>query len=238
MGVPGEHRSMTKPLTPSLSPYVLGYTAAALPLVTMHLCFLVSAWQGYIDWCTPYWSDCVSISRAGRQGTAYFLFKGGFIPTTILLGLFWQLSALWLQTITGRRDRWLPWIGWLASLSLLVYTLALGHHGDTYRLLRRTGVILFMGLSFIAQVRVSAAVMASRTLQHGGKRLLGFCWFILAIALLSLLLDVALGEGYHALEDAFEWWLVLLLILHLFGIAWLWRRSGFQLRAAVGGSAG
>ncbi|TQV82543.1 hypothetical protein FKG94_07360 [Exilibacterium tricleocarpae] len=225
--------------TPSpQSLYLLGYSAAVLPLLTMHLCFLVSAWQGHIDWCMPYWSHCVSISRAGRYGLSYFLFKGGFIPTTILLGFFWQLSVLWLQLLTGRRDRWLPWIGWLASLSLLVYTLALGHHGDAFRQLRRAGVILFMGLTFIAQVRVSSALAQSRSLQRAGRRLLAFCGFILAIALVSLGLDAAMGSDYDMIEDTFEWWLVMLLIVHFFALARLWQRSGFRLQPAVSPGGG
>lgn len=224
---------MTRTSDSSTALYLLGYSAAIIPLVTMHLSFLVSAWQGHIGWCTPYWSDCVSISKSGRYGTAYFLFKGGFIPTTILLGLFWHLSYLWIKTLTGRRDSWLPWLGWLASIALLIYTLALGHAGDTFRLLRRTGVILFMGLSFIAQVRVSRDLIASSTLGKAGRRLLNFSGFILLVALFSLLLDYILGSGYDALEDAFEWWLVLFLILHLLAVARLWQQSGFQLTAAV-----
>ena len=65
---------------PQVSVMPLGWAAALLPLVTIHVCFLVSVFEGHIDLCFPYWEGCSSISRAGRHGTAYFLFKGGMMP--------------------------------------------------------------------------------------------------------------------------------------------------------------
>lgn len=192
----------------------LGYMAALLPLLTIHLAFFTSMAQGYIEPCLPYWRDCVSISRSGRHGLASVLFKAGMIPTTLLLGWFWQRCVNNLQPFL-KHDRQLVWTAWVASAALLLYTLALGHAGEGFQLLRRFGVVLFMGLTFIVQVSVARTLQKLPAAEVAATRLLNFSAAILSIALLSLLLDGWLGAAYDRLENAFEWWLILLLIVHL-----------------------
>ena len=63
--------AMTMPSTPvRLSP--LAWATALLPLVTMHVCYLLSASEQLVPWCLPWFEGCTSISRASRSGTAYF----------------------------------------------------------------------------------------------------------------------------------------------------------------------
>lgn len=196
----------------------LGYAAALLPLLTIHLAFFTSVVQGYIEPCLPYWSDCVSISRSGRHGLAYVLFKAGMIPATLLLGWFWQRCVSNLQSFIKYGSR-LVWAGWAASLALLLYTLALGHAGEGFQLLRRFGVVLFMGLTFIVQVSVGRALQKLPAYKVSATSLLSFSAVILGIAIFSLLLDLWLGSAYDRIENAFEWWLILLLILHLVALS-------------------
>ncbi len=212
----------------------LAYLAAATLLLTMHLSFFVSVWQGYIDWCNPYWADCVSISRSGRHGLAYFIFKGGMLPAALMLAVFWQLNCLWLRSmdIRDRACRMLVALGWIASLALLIYTLSLGHSGETFRSLRRFGVVSFLGLSFI-NFALLASALKKTPLQRQGRYLQNSSAAILTVAILSLALDALLGAGYDRLENAFEWWLVLLLISQLFGVALMWERSGFELAVKI-----
>lgn len=210
----------------------LAYGTAATILLTLHLCFLTSVSQGYIDVCNPYWIDCSSISRSGRHGLAYFIFKGGMLPASLLLGVVWQLNGLWLQSLglKSAACRYLPVIGWVASLALLVYTLALGHSGDTFYILRRFGVVTFLGLSLIGFALLAGALRNSSLHRQGvwlGRSSAG----ILAIALLSLVLDALMGEQYDRLENAFEWWLVLLLLTQLLWLARLWQLTAFTLSA-------
>lgn len=144
------------------------------------------------------------------------------IPATMLLGLFWQYCAHWLRRMGAERDAMLPFLGWLASLFLLIYTLALGHDSENFRLLRRAGIIVFIGFTFIVQVRVAGALRQIPALAAAGVKLLGLSAMILVVGLVSVLLDIALGSAYDRMEDAFEWWLILLLILHLFlTVRWL-----------------
>jgi hypothetical protein len=55
------------------------------------------------------------------------------------------------------------------------------------------------------------------------------CLLLLLLGLLTVLLDAWDGSWYDTIEDAFEWWLALLLQLNfLFGYL-LWRQAGFSL---------
>ena len=215
----------------SLSPLPLGYATALLPLVTIHLCFVISILEGYIEPCLPYWIDCTSISKSGRYGSAYFVFKGGMIPSSVLLIMFWQLNRHWLTTFNRNPNHGFLYLGAMGSLALLVYTLTLGHAGEHFRLLRRFGVVLFMFCLFISELKVGKELQLVEGLAKQGKRLLSFSAVILTLATISLILDLWLGDDYDRVENTFEWWLVLLLNLHLAWIVALWRTSGFNLSA-------
>ena len=201
----------------------LGYLAALIPLMTIHLAFLASVIQGYSDWCNPYAADCISISKSGRHGVAYIIFKAGMFPGAILLGYFWQQCRNRLDALVNSRLSRFDLLGWMASISLLLYTLALGHSGEHFQLLRRSGVVLFMGLTFIVQVQIGNQLRKLAGYSRAGSKLLCFSVFILAVAIFSLVLDMWLGSAYDRLENAFEWWLVLLLICQLFFIARVFR---------------
>lgn len=213
----------------TVSPLPVAWLAALLPLVTIHVCFLVSASEGYIDWCLPYWEGCSSISRAGRHGTAYFLFKGGMIPALVMQGLFWVLNRHWLRACGGADQRSLMVMGIVAAFCLLLYTLTLGHRGDTFQLLRRMGVMGYFGLTFIAQLRLSAALAALPQWRDDGRRLLRLCSLALFLGLLSVVLGMRWPDRYDDMEDGFEWVIAIILNLHALWVAVLWRRSGFRL---------
>lgn len=199
-----------------------------LILVTIHSAFALTIWEGYTPFCIPYWADCISISHSGRHGIAYFVFKGGMISACLLLWQFWSLCRIWLNQL-GTTQPALTTIAACASLALLVYTLALGHSGDTFRLLRRFGVVLFFGLSFVNFALLARALSKTR-LHRQASALSRACSVILGIALFSLVLDASLGDRYDRLENAFEWWLTLLLIALLAWVGWLWRRTDFALQ--------
>ncbi len=212
--------------------WTLPYATAALVLITIHLCFLLSLNEGYVHACIPYWTDCVSISKSGRYGSAYFVFKGGMIPACVLLALFWRLAQLWV-TALEQPNRWLGVVGLIASVALLTYTLALGHSGDHFRTLRRFGVVLFLGLSFINFASLAQSLKRTRQSRFAPP-LTRACVAILGIALLSLALDAAMGEDYDRLENAFEWWLIILLLGLLIYVGRVWQICRFTLRPDKG----
>jgi hypothetical protein len=218
----------------SLRIWPLALLCAALPFITIHLSFLVSAVEGNVRWCFPYWETCSSISRAGRYGTAYFIFKGGMIPASVLMVFYWTLNRVWLRGLQLTGGTALPWLGLVSSLALLIYTLALGHAGDLFNLMRRAGVIGWFGLTFIAQLQLGALLRAHPQWGHAGRRLVQLSLLTLLLGLVSVVVGLVVPERHDELENAFEWTLALLLNLHAFAIALLWRRSGFALSGQVG----
>jgi hypothetical protein len=211
----------------------LALACALLPFATIHAAFLVSAVEEHVAWCVPYWDGCSSISRAGRYGTAYFVFKGGMIPASTLLVFYWLFNRAWLRQLHLGGGTALPWLGLVASLALLVYTLVLGHAGDTFQTLRRMGVILFFGLTWLAQLQLGARLRWHPRFAAAGRRLFGLSLFALGAGLASLCAGLLVPEQHDGLEDAFEWIMALLLNVHVLVVTLLWRSSGFHVYGAL-----
>ncbi|MDA0978395.1 MAG: hypothetical protein O3B72_07555 [Proteobacteria bacterium] len=209
--------------------YFVPLLTGLLPIIAIHLTYLVSAAEGFVPWCFPYFESCTSISATGRHGTAYFLFKATMIPAAMLLMLHWSLSSLWLRSL-GDSGRALPVIlvlGVLGAVFLIVYTVALGAAGDSMRLQRRIGVVLYFTLTYLCQLLV---VWRLRRITRPGAILngmLGLSLCTLAIGMATLLLDVSI-ENYDDYEDAFEWILALLVHLHFLLACMLWRQTRFS----------
>lgn len=212
--------------------YTLAWTVALLPLVTIHVSYLIAASMDHVPWCVPYWDSCTSISATGRQLPEKIWFKLGMIPAALLSMCLWFLAYNWRNNLGPTRFvktlHAMPVTGILAGLFLLLYTLALGVEGDTYRMLRRTGITLAFAFTFMAQLLLMRLIG-----EHAGHqedyRLLRYCRWMLALivvllitGLASVVLDAMLGEGYESMEDAFEWNLALLLnaVFIVLALAW------------------
>ncbi|MDX1757224.1 MAG: hypothetical protein R3175_14300 [Marinobacter sp.] len=216
----------------SIALWWVALAAALIPLVTTHTTYLVSALEGHVSWCIPYWDSCTSISRTGRQGTSYFIFKGAMIPAAVAGALFWLLNGRWLRQLgaQGASVAWLTWLGFGACVGLVIYTLVLGHIGETYFAIRRVGVILYFSLTYIAQLLISSRLRSIAHWYPQGQRLLWLCELTLAIGILSVILQGVVPALYDDIENAFEWTFALLINLHALWVAVLWRRSDFRAR--------
>jgi len=191
-----------------------------LPIVAINITYLISASEGYVPWCVPYWDSCTSISATGRSGTAFFIFKATIIPTAMLLIWYWILAARKLSCF-GNIGHAIPVIGVIGAIFLIVYAIALGADGDIFRLQRRIGIIIFFTFTYLAQLlfiyRVEKLALSDSTLPIQ----LTLCSTVLVIGLLTLILDVAL-ENYDNYEDAFEWIIGLLLQCYFIVSHWSW----------------
>lgn len=214
----------------------LALAAALVPLLTIHLTFAVSVLEGHVELCIPYWDSCTSISRTGRYGTSYFIFKGTMLPAAVLGILFWWLNSRWLRQlgIHSRGVAWIPWLGLIASLSLAAYTLALGHAGDGFNLIRRTGVVLYFALTFICELLVSGGLRNHPQWVQTGRRLTNLCMFTLGVGIISVIIDGVAPEFHNRRDDAFEWVLAALVNAHALWLALLWRKNRFRARLWVG----
>lgn len=219
--------------------HYLAWATALLPFVTTHVSYLLAASQGHVDWCMPYWDSCTSISATGRQLPEKIWFKAMMIPSAMLSMLLWWAAAVWRRSVAPshypKTLGALPLLGFIAASALIMYTAALGEEGGTYRLLRRTGVVLSFALTFICQVLLTrligelARYRQDTHLQRWHHRLLALLSTLLAVGVLSLILEATLGPGYDQIEDALEWIMALLLNLYFVALGLIWKKDGAQL---------
>ncbi|MEX2475270.1 hypothetical protein [Marinobacter sp.] len=220
----------------SVSLWYLALAAGLVPLLTIHATFLVSVLEGHIPFCIPYWDSCTSISRTGRYGFSYFIFKGTMLPAAVLGVLFWWFNSRWLQQlgVHSRGVACVPWLGLIACVALGAYTLALGHAGEGFNLIRRIGVVLYFSLTYICELLVSAGLRSHPLWKSTGNRLLNLCQLTLGVGILSVILNGVAPEFYSRKDDAFEWILALLINAHALWLAILWRKSRFRIRLWAG----
>lgn len=221
MAIP-THRSGPTPATIALLCF-LG------PVVTVHVSYAVSAAAGIVPACLPYLDGCTSISATGRHGLGYILFKAGMLPSALLLIVYWRLCRDWLLEagdVDGPGLRSLLWLGIAGALFMALYTVFLGHKGEVYNLLRRFGVTLNLGFTYLAQLLV---VWRVRRLRDTAGRPPCPGWILRAkTGLVTVLLLLGLGSipvsnfiaDKDPVENAIEWTFCLL-------------TSGFYLLTAV-----
>ncbi|MBV2128730.1 hypothetical protein [Arsukibacterium indicum] len=208
----------------------LALLAGLIPLLTIHVTFAISVIEGFVPWCIPYWDSCTSISRTGRYGTSYFIFKGTMLPAAVIGMVFWWLNGRWLLQLgtTGYGRHWVQWLGLVACVALAAYTLALGHEGEGFNITRRIGVVLYFSLTYLAQLLISAALQRHHRWYKTGNYLMWLCKVTLMVGIISVILTAVVPDLYSQLDDAFEWVLALLINLHALWLAVLWRQSAFQ----------
>lgn len=216
--------------------FPLALAAGLLPLAAINISYLLAANAGQVPWCLPYIDSCTSISATGRLPPAAFVFKGLMIPAAVLLMHYWILNARWLRQLGCRHYGWhrlLVVLGLVAGCGLILYSTLLGSIGPEYGGLRRTGVIAFFGLTYLAQLLITWLLHERDAMRAGhGRLLLGLLVLMLLDLLLGLvhvLLGVVAPRLYEAVTHAFAWNFTLLLCLHVLLSAELWRRTRWRL---------
>jgi hypothetical protein len=214
---------------------VIALLTGLLPIIAIHLTYLVSAMQGYVPWCLPYFESCTSISATGRHGASYFIFKGTMLPAAMLLMMFWYLVYQWLKQLgdNAAAAKTIFWLGLLGGLFLIVYAVALGAAGDSMRLQRRIGIILYFTLTYLCQLLLVWRMGRLHIENQTRHWLLGLCVATLSIGLATLVMDMQM-EDYDNYEDAFEWILALMVHLYFLVIYRAWGQTGFRVKYVVG----
>lgn len=218
---------------------ILALLAAVLPFVAVHLTWLVAASHGLVEWCNPYIDSCTSISATGRHPPASYVFRATMLPAAVVLALYWWCNYSWLRWMQpeGEREsslRWMLVLGLLACLGLVLYVTVLGEAGAAWRFQRRAGTVLFFSFTFLAQLLFSLQLqaLAARLPQVQGlaRSMWWLCCLLLALGILTVVLQAWDGVLYDSVEDAFEWVLSLLLQANFLLGYLVWRRAGWQLQ--------
>ena len=118
-----------------------------VPIITIDVSYVISAFFGYIDWCLPILDGCTSISKVGRYGISVYLYKILLIPSVILMMYFWLKAYLDIYN-----NIFLLFLSLSACVFLIVYLIALGFDGSLYRFMREIGIFAFFIFMPLCQI--------------------------------------------------------------------------------------
>lgn len=201
---------------------------ALLPVLAAHLGWWVSTAHGLIPACNPYFDGCVSISRASRHGLGNLMFRMLMLPAATLHALCWLAVAAW---VSGERpgSRAVAWLGCAAALALVLYSGFLGTDGRAYGLLRRYGIYLWFGGTYLALL---ATLRRLPRTHRAFAPLMILAWGCLALGLASVVARYAVADDplRDRLENVLEWHVALWLIAGFAVLAWAWRVERLRLR--------
>ena len=213
-----------------------GIFLAVWPVLIVHAAFAISVAEQYVALCNPYWDGCTSISRAGRHGWANHLFRGAMLPYAVPLALYWWLNQRWLLGLGSKGSRAMLASGWIGALFLILYVTFLGTEGQTYQLMRRYGINVYFGGTFLAQVLLALRL---RRLQGQGlgsmprwiaSGLVGLACAVLAIGLLYVGIRLGLASDQDRWENVLEWAAALGMQLSIVLTVLGWRASRLALQ--------
>lgn len=223
--------TMNAPRSPhsTLPLWPLPLLCALLPFAAAHLAWWLSVEEGLIVACNPYFDGCVSISRAARHGLGNQLFRMMVLPAAALQALCWLAVTLWLRQ-HGDRARLLPWLGLVAGAFLALYATFLGSEGKVYELLRRYGIYLYFGSTYLALLFTLRAP-SCRPQLRAYRPLLVVALGFMAVGLTSISVSYAVtGEALRdRWENVLEWHLGLWLTALFATLAWYWWRERLRL---------
>ncbi|MBT8135349.1 MAG: hypothetical protein KJO03_12630, partial [Gammaproteobacteria bacterium] len=138
-----------------MQPRLLALIITILPLIATNAVYLLSAYEGNVPWCNPYFDGCTTISKAARSGNSIYIYRATMIAYSVLLIWFWIYTRHWLLQLLGevtKLSKVIMWIGIIGALFLMVYIDFLGTTGEINRFMRRYGIMIFFTFTPLAQV--------------------------------------------------------------------------------------
>lgn len=214
---------------------IQAYLCALLPILAVHISFVLSASLGQIEWCFPYLDSCTSISNAGRKHPAHLIFKPTIIISAIFMLAYWRLTLRWLHDLNCANhfaSRFLWPMGLYASIALIVYSLTLGQAEHILQLLRRLGIILFFCLTAFGHLLVvyclsKKAADFTPFVMTGFKRQACVSYVLVGMGILSAGLSL-FYDNYHQIDNAIEWCFALPMILQFAITGRTWQQTSWH----------
>ena len=118
-----------------------------IPIIIIDISYIISAFFGYVDWCLPIIDGCTSLSKVGRYGISFYLYKIFVIPSVILMMYFWLKVYLDIY-----KNVFLLFLSFIACVLLIIYLIALGFDGSVYRFMREVGIFVFFVFMPLCQI--------------------------------------------------------------------------------------
>ncbi|MCZ6855230.1 MAG: hypothetical protein O7G86_15070 [Gammaproteobacteria bacterium] len=198
--------------------------------------YLFSVAADQVPGCFPHLAGCASVSAAGRLGWGYFVFKAMMLPSAAFAMIYWLICFHWLRLMGGgvtAIDRAIVVLGITGAIFLVLYATFLGSSGDTYRLMRRYGTVVYFGFTYLAQLLLSyrARSLGITSPIVSWKVGLGLGMLIGGLILAVLINFV---EDDDHLENISEWNFATALTFYPVLTWLLWRQTGFRVRFELG----
>lgn len=180
-----------------------------VPVITVTFAYFLSSLGGYVDRCVPFLDGCTSISKVGRYGVSFYLYKILIIPSVILMITFWYQVNQYVY-----KSKLLLFINITSCIFLIIYLLALGFDGKIYRFMREIGIFIFFILTPICQAWLSFSLPNNKI---RSKFFLYVLLFLYLISLVSYFFVLPLNNANY--ENIIEWNFAFLIFLFfpLFG---------------------
>jgi len=170
------------------------------------------------------------------------IFKALVLPGATLQALTWILCAQWLRCLSqpaGSAPTAISALGLLAGVFFVMYGAFLGSEGETYQWLRRYGINVYFGFTYLCMLLTSARLFHLHNqgwlhLRWNLDRILGvLCMLVLALGLTNLFVKaLAVDELFvDRLENSLEWTVSAIFTGYFMLLAWLWHATRFRLRA-------
>ncbi|MDZ7643627.1 MAG: hypothetical protein U5K76_04960 [Woeseiaceae bacterium] len=215
-----------------------------LPIVAIHLSYVIAIVYDRLPACVPYLAGCTSISGTGRYPPASYLFKAVMLPQSVLLLAFWLFTVAWLRALersTGSHARPGAGIGAMgaaSALALVLYVTFLGTEEPFYEFMRRFGIYLYFLFLILSQLTLAVRVR-SLAMRLDNATLLQIAraqWLLAAVpfvlGILNLVLKAILDDA-DASENIIEWIVALAMQVHILLNFWSWRLTGFDAGFSV-----
>ena len=221
----------------SINTRALPLWGAALPLVTVNVCYLIAVTLDHVPACIPYLTGCTSISSTGRMAPESLFFRAGMLPTALILMFFWFrcVTFLGLGGQSGTRLIVLRVLGVATALSLMIYALTLGFENESYPQWRRVGIAGFVVTTFAAQASLIAFY---RPMRCAATENLWRWLVVLCVALPGL--DIAselakwVGAPRRFANNWVAWNAFIVVGAYYAVVARIWRHHGFTGELRLG----
>ena len=151
----------------------------------------------------PLLDGCTSISKVGRYGISFYLYKLFIIPSVILIIIFWYQINIYIH-----KSNFLFSLATVSSVFLIVYLIALGFDGNIYRFMRELGIFVFFILTPVCQVWLTISISNEKI---KAKNILYILIFLYLVCLVSYLFILPLDNANY--ENIIEWNFALLIFL-------------------------
>lgn len=222
-----------------IRPGWLAIGAGALAFIGFNAAYLISALGDQVRMCVPYLEGCSSISKAGRQTPAIYVYRATMIPSATLMAAYWWLAYRWLVAMDAGRPSSSKLVGFLgisASVSLILYAIFLDSNDDIYKLIKRFGAAIFFVFTGFGQLLFTARIFkvdtrSSISLPRNVLRAkAAVCAALLAFAVLNIVITY---YDIGPMQNIIEWNVATLMALYFILTAPVWRATGFELNGVV-----